>query len=79
MIDLNALKASKLIAKTTGFGLASAALYAGLYHYEENLLELAASGGWYFVTPVGIALVFSFVHGSFTASFWDMLGIKAKK
>ena len=59
--------------------LAAVGLYALLYAFEDSLLALTAQGGWLFVVPVAIAFVISFVHGGFTAHFWDLLGIKAKK
>lgn len=31
-----------------------------------------------FFVPIGIALLFSFVHGAFTGRFWDVLGLKAR-
>jgi hypothetical protein len=64
-------------------GIASAALYGLLYHYDRSLVNLAmeAHNGhrtWFFV-PILVALTFSLAHGAFTGYFWDMLGIKAKK
>jgi hypothetical protein len=67
------------IAKTLVFGVLSLALYILLYVTDQDLLELSARGKWYFIIPVVIAFVFSYVHGTFTAQFWDVLGVKAKK
>ncbi|CAK0740373.1 conserved hypothetical protein [Gammaproteobacteria bacterium] len=66
------------ITKTVLYGLAAAGLYALLYVFETQLLELIAQGRWHFLIPVCIAFVFSFFHGNFTAQFWDVIGIKAK-
>lgn len=60
-------------------GVASALLYLGLYLYRAEILELSAKGHWYFVVPVTIAFVFSFVHGAFTGELWTAVGLVAKK
>ncbi len=67
------------LTKLALYGIPSVGLYALLYAFEDSLLALSAEGGWMFVVPVAIAFLFSFVHGGFTAHFWDLLGIKAKK
>ncbi len=64
------------------FGVISAVLYALLYFFSADLVQIAQSThsghkGLFFL-PIVIALVFSLVHGSFTSHFWDVLGIKAK-
>ncbi len=66
------------IIKTVLFGLTSAILFFLLYYYNEPILESSKQGGWYFIVPISIALIFSYVHGTFTGRFWDLLGIKAK-
>jgi hypothetical protein len=67
------------VTKLALYGVPSTGLYVLLYAFEDTLLALSAQGGWLFLVPVVIAFVFSFVHGGFTAHFWDILGIKAKK
>lgn len=67
------------IAKTLLLGIAVLALYFALFYYEKTLLALSAQGKWNFVIPVGIAFIFSFVHGIFTSEFWDAVGLKSKK
>lgn len=67
------------ITRAVLFGFVTLALYFLLYLFEDNILAFTSRGGWYFITPVVIAFVFSFAHGTFTAQFWDILGIKAKK
>jgi len=79
MIDLRALKSSNMLAKTAVYGALSLTLYVLLYLFEDPILDWASQGQWYFLVPILAAFVFSFVHGNFTARFWDMLGIKAKK
>ncbi|MEO5347734.1 MAG: hypothetical protein H7834_15350 [Magnetococcus sp. YQC-9] len=61
------------------WGALSIALYAALLIFEKEVLAISSQGRWYFIVPVVIAFVFSFVHGHFTAEFWESLGIQAKK
>ncbi len=67
------------ITKALSLGLVTLTLYLALYLLEERILQISSRGRWYFLVPVAIAFVFSLVHGAFTAHFWDMLGVKAKK
>lgn len=67
------------ITRTVLYGLASSGLYLALFLLQDWLIRLSSQGGWYFLIPVGIAFLFSYVHGGFTAHFWDVLGIKARK
>ncbi len=67
------------LAKAAGLGLASAVLYAALFGNEQVVMDISRQGKWTFIVPIGIAFVFSWVHGAFTGEFWDVLGIKAKK
>jgi hypothetical protein len=69
----------KQVTKTVLYGAVTLVLYFLLYLFENQAMEYAAHGRWYFIVPIAIAFVFSYAHGSFTAHFWDVLGIKAKK
>ena len=60
-------------------GLGVTALYALLYVYDREVVEICRRGGWWFLFPVTVAFVFSVFHGSFTGLFWDALGVRAKK
>lgn len=66
-----------------GFGLLSAMLYYGLYVFNDDIrhfAELTNQGDrTYFLLPIGLAFVFSVVHGIFTDRFWEALGLKAKR
>ncbi|MEO5365453.1 MAG: hypothetical protein H7831_03715 [Magnetococcus sp. WYHC-3] len=68
---------------TLALGLASGTLYFLLYVYSDDLTRYASliqqGEKIYVVIPMGVALVFSFVHGAFTGRFWDLLGLKARK
>ncbi len=70
---------SRQLVKLVFLGLTSVVLYAGLYAFDEPILESSARGGWYFLIPVIIAFVFSIAHGTFTGHFWEVLGVRAKR
>ncbi|MBF0295341.1 MAG: hypothetical protein HQL96_09140 [Magnetococcales bacterium] len=62
-----------------GWGGISVSMYLLLFAYEKSILDLSSRGKWYFTIPILIAFLFSFVHGQFTAVFWEGLGFTAKK
>jgi hypothetical protein len=65
--------------KLAGSGAASAALYFLLYLYEKEIMaSFTRADGFYPALPVLAALVFSFIHGAFTAYFWEALGVRGK-
>ena len=64
-------------------GVTSATIYILLYKFSGDVKHLAQETytghkTWFFI-PILIMFAFSLIHGSFTAHFWDSLGIKAKK
>ena len=79
MTDSTTTGAGKPLTRAAVYGLVSVALYFMLYLFEDSILAFTSRGRWYFIAPVVIALVFSYVHGAFTGHFWDILGIKARK
>lgn len=72
------LDSKRIALQTMLFGAISVVLYLLLYLYADSILEYSRRGHWFFVVPVGIAFVFSVVHGNFTGHFWDLFGVKAK-
>ncbi|MCW8916945.1 MAG: hypothetical protein OQK24_13970 [Magnetovibrio sp.] len=66
-----------------GFGLLSGMLYYALYYFNADIRhvgEMTNQGDrTYFLLPIGLAFVFSIVHGIFTDRFWEALGLKAKR
>lgn len=68
----------RVLLRTLIYGSGSVLLYLLLYLFHKPILEASQQGGWYFVVPIGIAFIFSVVHGNFTGHFWDLFGIKAK-
>ncbi|VAW90691.1 hypothetical protein MNBD_GAMMA21-1771 [hydrothermal vent metagenome] len=82
--DLHNLKHHIITNRNTfALGLVSIALYTLLYFYSSDLTHIAEETNHghkaLFFVPIVIALLFSFVHGSFTSQFWDSIGVKAKK
>lgn len=71
----------KTAVATAVFGVGSLALYLLLFAYSNELVTLATETRqgqkWLFIVPIVIAFVFSWVHGSFTGHFWELLGIRA--
>ncbi|MEO5330245.1 MAG: hypothetical protein H7829_18625 [Magnetococcus sp. THC-1_WYH] len=74
---------NKSLMATLLLGAASASLYLLLFLYSDELTHVSTlirqGHKGLVVIPMGIALIFSFVHGAFTGRFWDLLGLKAKK
>lgn len=64
------------LVKVVPLGMLSLTLYAFLFIFERDVLRLSTGHSWSFLVPVTIALLFSFVHGSFTGAFWDVIGLK---
>lgn len=79
------MRKSKLnqILLTLTYGAVSVALYWLLLTHSDQLVEFAKrthqGEKMYFLVPIAIAFLFSFVHGAFTGHFWEALGIKAAK
>jgi hypothetical protein len=77
MADPSIDESAGQMTKTVLLGLAALVLYWLLFANEAAILDVSARGRWYFLVPIAIAFLFSFVHGAFTGRFWDALGIKA--
>ncbi|MEO5360125.1 MAG: hypothetical protein H7843_06700 [Nitrospirota bacterium] len=69
----------KHYGKAIVLGIVSLALYTILFTEQHILNAVFAKGGFYALLPIATAFMFSFVHGSFTGNFWDIIGISAKK
>jgi hypothetical protein len=61
------------------WGAISIILYTALLFYQEAVIDYFGRGGLFSFLPIGVAFLFSFVHGSFTGSFWSVMGIEASK
>ncbi|KHK02457.1 hypothetical protein [Desulfovibrio sp. TomC] len=69
----------KPMGKLAAYGLGSAILYACVYLFQEPLLTTAAKGGMYTAVPIATVFLFSWVHGTFAGTLWEVLGINAVK
>ena len=69
----------KLIGRTVGLGLASAALYAAVFTHSGTVMKYFTKGGIFAALPIVTVFVFSFVHASFASNLWSLLGIEAAK
>lgn len=73
----------KCLISLVGLGIVSALLYYGLYYFNDFILEAAQKvregEKGYFLLPIAVAFVFSYVHGEFTGRFWHSMGLQAKK
>ena len=74
------MKKSKPYPQLVASGIVSCALYLLLYLYEREIMAaFTRTDGWFPALPVLAAFVFSFAHGAFTAYFWEVLGVKARR
>jgi hypothetical protein len=69
----------KLITRTIGLGLASAALYAAVFTNSGTIMKYFTKGGIFAALPIVTVFAFSFVHASFASNLWSLLGIEATK
>jgi hypothetical protein len=69
----------KLLSRTVGIGIASAALYAAVFSHSGTVMKYFTKGGFYAALPIVTVFVFSFVHGAFASNLWSLLGIEATK
>lgn len=60
-------------------GIAAVGLYSLLLTNQEFIIANFSKGGLYALLPISTAFLFSFVHGSFTGSFWTVLGVEAAR
>ncbi|HTR45338.1 MAG TPA: hypothetical protein VMH06_06480 [Thermodesulfovibrionales bacterium] len=69
----------KPIGSLIAMGIISAGMYGALLANQDFLNNTFGKGGLYALLPIATAFLFSFIHGSFTGSFWTVLGIEAAK
>ena len=67
----------KLVGRTVGWGLATAALYAAVFLNSDSIMTYFTRGGLYAVLPIATVFVFSYIHGTFSHLVWEVLGIRA--
>ena len=64
---------------TVIFGTISLTAYLLLFKNEQWVTDTYTMGGWHALFPIGTALLFSFIHGTFGSSLLSVLGLEAKK
>lgn len=69
----------KLIGKTAGLGVVTAACYAAVFTHSDAVMQLYTRGGVFAALPIATVLVVSFVHGAFAHNLWSLLGIEAMR
>lgn len=69
----------KPIGKLILMGIISIVMYTVLLTHQDVVSSYFGRGGLYAFLPIITALIFSFVHGSFTGDFWTVLGVEASK
>lgn len=79
MADRYGKPKKKPIGKMLFLGVLSIALYAALLFKQDIIIEYFGRGGFYALLPIVTALIFSYIHGSFTSHFWTVMGIEAAK
>ncbi|MDZ7663379.1 hypothetical protein [Thiohalophilus sp.] len=64
------------------YGIASIGLYFILFLFNNEIRQMAEAisrgDKTLFFIPIIIAFIFSIVHGAFTGTFWEALGLKAR-
>lgn len=69
----------KPLGKLMAYGLGSCALYAAVYMFQDVIMANFAKGGVYTALPIATVFLFSWVHGTFAGTLWEVLGINAVK
>ena len=67
----------KPFGKLIAYGIGSCALYAAVYQFQDLIMANFAKGGVYTVLPIATVFLFSWIHGTFAGTFWQVLGVDA--
>ncbi len=71
------------LPRAVAFGVASLLLFVSIFAFADELVEMARRTRQgekiYFLVPISVAFLVSFVHGAFTHHFWETLGLKPAK
>ncbi len=71
--------AAKPVKKAVAYGLATVALYAGVFSFADAIAARFAQGALWAAGPIVTVLVVSWLHGSFANNLWACLGITARQ
>lgn len=69
----------KPVGKMALFGIVSISIYTALLLNQDLISANFTKGGIYAFLPIIMALVISYIHGTFTGNFWTVLGVEASK
>jgi len=69
----------KPYGKLVAYGIGSTAIYAAVYMFQDVIMANFARGGVYTVLPIATVFLFSWIHGTFAGTLWQVLGIDAVK
>jgi len=69
----------KPVAKTVVYGLATVALYTGVFSFADNITAHFAQGSLWAAGPILTVFAVSYAHGAFASNLWSCLGIEAKR
>jgi len=69
----------KPVAKLMAYGVGSCAIYTAVYLFQDIIMANFAKGGVYTVLPIATVFLFSWIHGTFAGTLWEVLGIDAVK
>jgi len=69
----------KPVGKLIAYGLGSVGLYTAVYMFQDLIMANFARGGVYTALPIATVFLFSWIHGTFAGTLWEVLGISAVK
>jgi len=72
-------KKNKPVGKLVAYGIGSVALYAAVFMFQDVIMANFARGGVHTALPIATVFLFSWVHGTFAGTLWEVLGISAVK
>lgn len=69
----------KPVGKLIAYGIGSCGLYAAVFMFQDLMMANFARGGMYSALPIATVFLFSWIHGTFAGTLWEVLGIDAVK
>jgi hypothetical protein len=71
--------AGRPVKKAMAYGVATVALYAGIFSFADTIAARFAQGSLWAAGPIATVFLVSWVHGSFANNLWACLGITARQ
>ncbi len=68
----------KPVAQTIAYGIATTAIYAGVFSFADTITALFAKGALWAAGPIVTVFAVSWVHGQFAHNLWTCLGVTAR-